>query len=447
MLVIGAHSADFVWRAGGAVAVCTAAGGIARVIALSYGERGESGELWKEEGQTVERVKEIRHGEAERAAAALGADFACLDLGDYPLEIDRDALRRDRRRDPRVRARRADHPHRHRPVQPRPSGRLRAVERARRLAAGAGVASAFETIKPPALFLFEPHQPELCNFTPTTFVDITAVIERKLAAMAEMKAQQYLQTYYAQRAEQRGNHARRASGDSRDPPGRGVPARDPAGGERAVSPPSTTSSPALGSATVYEAGGRRGYVDADLVQVVPGSRAAGPARTVRCGQDDNLMVHAAMASLEPGEVLVLTMPEPRPVALIGDLLATQAKAHGAAAVLVDASVRDVEELAELGLPVWARWVRIRGADKDIAGLDRRAGHASAARRSGTGDVLVLDADGVAVVEHERVDEVLAASRDAARGRARQAREARRRARCRSSSTGCASGSKRRRRER
>ena len=92
LLVIGAHSADFVWRAGGAIAVTTAAGGAARVLALSYGERGESGELWKEEGQTVERVKEIRHGEAERAAAALGAEFECLDLGDYPLEIDSDAL-------------------------------------------------------------------------------------------------------------------------------------------------------------------------------------------------------------------------------------------------------------------------------------------------------------------------------------------------------------------
>jgi 4-oxalomesaconate hydratase len=76
------------------------------------------------------------------------------------------------------------------------------------------VSSGFDTVSPPALFLFEPHQPELCNFTPTTFVDITSVIERKQAAMAEMKAQKYLQTYYAQRAEQRGNHARRASGNA-----------------------------------------------------------------------------------------------------------------------------------------------------------------------------------------------------------------------------------------
>jgi len=169
---------------------------------------------------------------------------------------------------------------------------------------------------------------------------------------------------------------------------------------------------ALGSATVYEAGGRRGYVDADLVQVVPGSRVAGPARTVSCGQDDNLMVHAAMAAVQPGEVLVLTMPEPRPVALVGDLLATQAKVQGAAAILVDASVRDREELVELGLPIWARWVRVRGAAKDVAGtIGEPVSVGGATIRNG--DIVVLDADGVAVVEHERVEEVLEASRERA----------------------------------
>ncbi|MBV9607592.1 MAG: 4-carboxy-4-hydroxy-2-oxoadipate aldolase/oxaloacetate decarboxylase [Solirubrobacterales bacterium] len=166
----------------------------------------------------------------------------------------------------------------------------------------------------------------------------------------------------------------------------------------------------LGSATVYEAGGRRGYIDADLTQVVPGSRVAGPARTVRCGQDDNLMVHAAMAAVQQGDVLVLTMPEPRPVALVGDLLATQAKAQGAAAILVDASVRDVEELAELGLPIWARWVRVKGADKEAVGAIGEPVTVGGARIR-TGDILVLDADGVAVVEHERVSEVLEASRE------------------------------------
>ena len=165
----------------------------------------------------------------------------------------------------------------------------------------------------------------------------------------------------------------------------------------------------LGSATVYEAGGRRGYVDADLIQVVPGSRVAGPARTVRCGQGDNLMVHAVMAEIEPGEVVVLTMPEARPVALVGDLLATQAQVQGAAAMLVDASVRDVDELVELGLPIWARWVRVRGAVKQAAGAIGEPVTVGGARIR-QGDIVVLDADGAAVVERERVDEVLEASR-------------------------------------
>ena len=109
-----------------------------------------------------------------------------------------------------------------------------AVERARALAAGAGVESAFETVSPPQLFLFEPHQPELCNFTPTTFVDITPVIERKRAAMAEMKAQSYLQTYYGQRAEQRAQPCAPGVRRQGDPLRRGLPARAPAGARGAV---------------------------------------------------------------------------------------------------------------------------------------------------------------------------------------------------------------------
>ncbi len=214
LLVIGAHSADFVWRAGGAVAVATSSGAVAKVIALSYGERGESGELWKEEGQTIERVKQIRHGEAQRAAQALGAEFECLDLGDYPLEIDTARLmliaEQIREFAPDVLITHTDTD----PFNPDHPVAYAAVNRARGLAAGAGVPSSFGTIKPPVLYLFEPHQPELCNFTPNTFVDITAVMERKLEAMSEMKAQQYLQTYYAQRADQRGNHARRSSGNA-----------------------------------------------------------------------------------------------------------------------------------------------------------------------------------------------------------------------------------------
>ena len=214
LMVIGAHSADFVWRSGGAIAVTTTNGGTASVIALSYGERGESGELWKEEGQTIENVKKVRHGEAERAAKALGASFECLDLGDYPLEIDSDGLKliSDKIREfaPDVLITHTDTD----PFNPDHPVANHAVGRARSLAAGAGVQSAFATVRPPEFFLFEPHQPELCNFTPTTFVDITAVMDQKRQAMGEMKAQAYLQTYYAERADHRGNHARRSSGNA-----------------------------------------------------------------------------------------------------------------------------------------------------------------------------------------------------------------------------------------
>jgi 4-oxalomesaconate hydratase len=214
LLVIGAHAADFVWRAGGAIAMATHRGGTAQVIALSYGERGESGELWKQPDQTVENVKQIRHAEAEKAAAALGAEFKALDFGDYPLEVGPERLAqvveaiREFAPDALVTHTDTD------PFNPDHPVAHDVVQRARALAAGAGVASAFESITPPALFLFEPHQPELCNFTPTTFVDITPVIDAKREAMAAMEAQKYLQTYYDQRAEQRAHHARRAAGAS-----------------------------------------------------------------------------------------------------------------------------------------------------------------------------------------------------------------------------------------
>jgi 4-oxalomesaconate hydratase len=213
LLAIGAHAADFVWRAAGALALAARGGGRASVLALSYGERGESAELWKEPGQTVENVKRIRHEEAERAAAALGADFRCLDLGDYPLEVDAAALAsvveliRELAPDAIVTHTDRD------PFNPDRAVAFQAVDRARALATGTGLPSAFETVSPPELFLFEPHVPEVCNFTPTTLLDITPVIESKRRAIAEMKAQSYTQAYYDQRNEQRGTHASRVSGD------------------------------------------------------------------------------------------------------------------------------------------------------------------------------------------------------------------------------------------
>lgn len=164
----------------------------------------------------------------------------------------------------------------------------------------------------------------------------------------------------------------------------------------------------LGVATVYEASGREGLIDIPLIQLLPGSRVAGLARTVLCGQDDNLMVHAVIEQIQPGEVLVLSMPEPGPVALIGELLATQIKVRKAAGILVDAAVRDVEELVKLGLPIWTHFIRVKGATKTKIGelnVPVTVGGACIF----PSDILVLDRDGGVCVRRERITEVLQAS--------------------------------------
>ncbi|MET0135193.1 MAG: 4-carboxy-4-hydroxy-2-oxoadipate aldolase/oxaloacetate decarboxylase [Kibdelosporangium sp.] len=165
-----------------------------------------------------------------------------------------------------------------------------------------------------------------------------------------------------------------------------------------------------GVATVYEAYGRRGLLDVDLHPLATGQRAAGPARIALCGQDDNRAVHEVMAHLRPGEILVLTMPQAAPVALFGDLLATQARTVGAAGVLVNAAVRDSAELTGSGMPVWARWRRATGATKDIRGSVNVPVHIG-----GTlihpGDVIVLDDDGATAIVQSEVDEALTAVRE------------------------------------
>jgi 4-hydroxy-4-methyl-2-oxoglutarate aldolase len=169
---------------------------------------------------------------------------------------------------------------------------------------------------------------------------------------------------------------------------------------------------ALGVATVHEAAGRTGIVDLPLIRVVPGSSAAGPARTALCAPGDNTMVHALVAHARPGEVLVLTSAEAAPVAFVGDLLATQARAQGVAAMLVDGAVRDLDELADLGLPIWTRFVRAQGATKgEIGELDVPVVVGGVEIRPG--DLVVMDGDGAVVVPADRVGAVLPAARERA----------------------------------
>ena len=167
LLVISAHAADFVWRAAGAIATVTQSGGTAKVIALSYGERGESGELWKEPGQTEEKVKAIRRAEGEEAATILGASFEGMDLGDYPLELDRAAIERlttaIREFAPTVILTHTKED----PFNPDHGVAYFATEKARQLSSGAGVASAFKTLRPPRSFCLSPTNPNSAGFTPT----------------------------------------------------------------------------------------------------------------------------------------------------------------------------------------------------------------------------------------------------------------------------------------
>ena len=161
----------------------------------------------------------------------------------------------------------------------------------------------------------------------------------------------------------------------------------------------------LGVATIHEAAGRVGVIDLPLRQVVPGSRVAGPARIAVCAAGDNTMVHAVIAHARPGDVLVLTSTEPAPVALVGELLATQAQVRGVAGILVDSAVRDLDELVQIGLPVWARFVRAQGATKGKVGaLDVAVEIGGAAIRPG--DLVVMDSDGALALPYERVAEVL-----------------------------------------
>jgi 4-hydroxy-4-methyl-2-oxoglutarate aldolase len=161
----------------------------------------------------------------------------------------------------------------------------------------------------------------------------------------------------------------------------------------------------LGVATVHEAAGRVGIVDFPLTQVVPGSRVAGPARIAVCAPGDNTMVHAAIAHAQPGDVLVLTTSEPAPVALVGELVATQARVLGVAGILVDGAVRDLDELVELGLPIWARYVRAQGATKGRVGeLDVTV--VVGGTEIAPGDLIVLDCDGAVAVAAGRAAEVL-----------------------------------------
>ena len=210
-LVVSAHSGDFVWRAGGAIALYAERGWKVKIACLSFGERGESAKLWKEGGMTLERVKSLRREEAAAAAAALGGEVEFLDCGDYPMNftpfhLDRlvDLYRSLRPEFVLTHALEDPYNFDH-PLAARVAQEARIVAQAHGHKPGEAVLGA------PPVFLFEPHQTEQCNWKPQVLLDITPVWERKRKAFELMAAQEYLWEYYTRVALNRGVQAARNS--------------------------------------------------------------------------------------------------------------------------------------------------------------------------------------------------------------------------------------------
>jgi 4-oxalomesaconate hydratase len=210
-LVVSAHSADFVWRAGGAIALYASRGWKVKIVCLSYGERGESAKLWREKGMTLEQVKADRRREAQAAADLLGGEIEFFDLGDYPMRVSDEALYRlvdvYRELQPEFVLTHSladpynfDHPL-----------AAHVAQEARVIAQAHGHKPGGKILGAPPVFLFEPHQTEQCDWKPQVLLDITPVWDKKRKAFELMAAQEYLWDYYTRVALNRGVQAARNS--------------------------------------------------------------------------------------------------------------------------------------------------------------------------------------------------------------------------------------------
>jgi len=212
ILVVSAHAADFVWRAGGAIALYVDRGYRVRILCLSYGERGESERLWKIPGIDVDRVKQLRCAESQKAAGILGAEIRFFDSGDYPLRVTDELIHE------MVAEYRACQPEfvlTHSFADPYNSDHPEATQltlKTRIYAQAAGYPASGKKLGAPPVFIFEPHQPEQCGFRPEVLLDITPAFERKRKAMESMEAQEHLWEYYTDLARRRGTQAVRNSG-------------------------------------------------------------------------------------------------------------------------------------------------------------------------------------------------------------------------------------------